>query len=155
MHIQDSHPYLTLALGIWAPIGPLVGITIAHLLSKSWQRRQWELDNVKDETREMLQTFTALVPAFTMWARHCRFYSSTNEAQVQQMNKFQDEYIERTTAFHCALKDRLFIATDVKRLRIKERWATAMKQYHDTYNESALEQEVDAICEGLTSIARH
>lgn len=155
MQAQFLHPYLTLFLEIWAVIGPIAGIAVAHLLSKNWQRRQWELDNVKDETREMLRAFTALIPAFTIWARNCRFYSSVgaSEAQVQQMNKFLNEYCERSVAFHCALKDRLFIAKDVKRLKIKERWDAAMKQYQDSYNESVLEQEVDSICECLVGIA--
>jgi hypothetical protein len=155
MQAQHLHSYFTILLAIWALIGPLVGIALAHLLSKNWQRRQWELDNVKDETRELLRAFNALIPAYTVWVRQGRRPVAAMIDQPEQWDRVLNDYTERTVAFHCALRDRLFIARDVKRLEIKKKWDIAMKHYEQTYNDAGLEQEVDAISAGIASIANH
>jgi hypothetical protein len=49
----------TIILGVWAPLGPLVGIRYGHELSKRLQREHWLRDNEKQEYREVLRVLTS------------------------------------------------------------------------------------------------
>jgi membrane protein YqaA with SNARE-associated domain len=46
--------WLTLTFATCGAIGSLVGVVIGHLLTRSWQHKQWLLDNKKQEYRELL-----------------------------------------------------------------------------------------------------
>jgi len=41
---------------VWGAIGPFVGILVGHVLTRSWQQKQWMLDRRKEEWRELLTT---------------------------------------------------------------------------------------------------
>lgn len=58
---------VTTGLTLWAYIGPLVGIAFGHWLSRSWQFKQWKLENRRQEYREVL---SALAVAYTMMQRY-------------------------------------------------------------------------------------
>ena len=125
--------------------GTLCGITVTHLLSKTWQRRQWELDNIKNEARELLIAFNALVPAYTIWARRNRlgiFISGEREGERESLLQ---AYSDKSVAFHSTLRDRLFITFEVTQTEILTQWTDAMKEYETDYDESLLEARVDRI----------
>jgi len=98
---------LTIALGIWAAIGPLLGIFVGHFLTRSWQREQARLDNIKAEYRELL---TALAEAYTTFIR----LGPRDEAFAQQRNGFDEARAASMRVMH----DRIYIAERVKR----EKW---------------------------------
>jgi hypothetical protein len=47
--------WVTLALTIWAAIGPMAGLLTGHLLSRSSQRKHWIADCKKQEYGELLR----------------------------------------------------------------------------------------------------
>jgi len=56
---MDGFVWSTIILGVWAAIGPLVGVRYGHDLAKRWQKEHWISDNKKQEYRELLGILTA------------------------------------------------------------------------------------------------
>lgn len=98
---------LTIALGIWAAIGPLLGVFVGHLLTRSWQREQARLDNIKAEYRELL---SALADAYTTIIR----LGPRDEEAAPQRNAFDEARAASLRVMH----DRIYIAERVER----EKW---------------------------------
>jgi hypothetical protein len=51
---MDFFVISTIILGIWAAVGPIVGIRYGHELAKRSQKEHWNNDNAKEEYRELL-----------------------------------------------------------------------------------------------------
>lgn len=109
---------LTIALGIWAAVGPIVGILLGHFLTRSWQREQWLRDKRNEEWHELL---TALAESLRVSLKIYpgRALSGEEERTIveAQSNSFR------------VIRDRIFIAPDVQALNIEDRWSAAV-QYH-------------------------
>jgi hypothetical protein len=118
---------LTIALGVWAAIGPLIGIYLGHFLSRSWQQKQWLLDRRKEEWRELL---TALAESLRVSLKFypARVLSGEEERQIveAQSNSFR------------TIRDRIFIASDVQRLNIENRWSAAVQHHSQTMDAKKL-----------------
>lgn len=54
----DPHPALSIGLQFWGCIGPLVGLLVGHVMTRSWQREQWLRDSKKQEYKELLTSLT-------------------------------------------------------------------------------------------------
>ena len=155
---EDPQPYVTLFLKIWAPIGPLVGIWVGHYLSQRSQGKQRDLDKVENETREVMTAFNALVPAFTMWARTTRFRPplfSDVESHWQELTTLETAYREKSVAFYSILRDRIVISEHVTKLEIRKKWEAAMTAYQTTFDEAALEKQIEAINKDLVVLTRN
>lgn len=109
---------LTIALGIWAGVGPIVGILLGHFLTRSSQREQWLRDKRNEEWHELL---TALAESLRVSLKiyPARALSDEEERTIveAQSNSFR------------VIRDRIFIAPDVQALNIENRWSAAV-QYH-------------------------
>ncbi|HEY4762905.1 MAG TPA: hypothetical protein VIH75_04465 [Candidatus Sulfotelmatobacter sp.] len=51
---MDIFVISTIILGVWAAVGPLVGVRYGHELAKRSQKERWIADNEKEEYRELL-----------------------------------------------------------------------------------------------------
>lgn len=109
---------LTIALGIWAAIGPLLGIFVGHFLTRSWQREQARLDNIKAEYRELL---TALADAYTIFIR----LGPRDEEVAQQCNAFDEARAASLRVMH----DRIYIAERVEREKWLFYWTGMIANY--------------------------
>jgi hypothetical protein len=96
---------------VWGAIGPLVGIFVGHVLIRSWQQKQWMLDRRKEEWRELLTTLTR---SFVTICKLTGPMRALDEAQT----------VAQTT-----IRDRIFIAKEVKELKIYETWVTATRAF--------------------------
>jgi hypothetical protein len=109
---------LTIALGIWAAVGPLVGILLGHFLTRSWQREQWLRDKRNEEWHELL---TALAESLRV------------SLKIYPARALSDEEKQAIVEAHSnsfrVIRDRIFIAPDVQALNIENRWSAAV-QYH-------------------------
>jgi hypothetical protein len=106
---------LTIALGIWAAIGPLLGIFVGHLLTRSWQREQARLDNIKAEYRELL---TALADAYTTFIR-------LGPRDEEVANAFDEARAASLRVMH----DRIYIAERVEREKWLFCWIGMIENY--------------------------
>lgn len=115
MPTLDSHPHIAFFFAIWAAVGPLAGIVIGHLLTRSWQRKQWLLDCRKEEFKELASVLSAEVLAHINWRAARRLRSSdavprANEARRAQLATLQ------------VISDRVYIARDIAELKIHDRF---------------------------------
>jgi hypothetical protein len=118
---------LTIGLGIWAAIGPLAGILVGHFLSRSWQQEQWLMDRRKEEWRELL---TAL-------AESLRVSLKIYPARAPSGQEERDIVEAQSNSFR-VIRDRIFIALDVQRLNIENRWSAAIQHHSQTMDAKKL-----------------
>ena len=111
----------TIILGIWAALGPLVGVRYGHVLAKRLQKEHWTTDNKKQEFREVL---SAITEAFSTIVR----YGSIGAGSGPEEQRARDR--AESTSF-AILRDRLFIARELEELRAIHRWSEATRDFDD------------------------
>lgn len=105
----------------WASVGPLVGVIIGAMLTRAWDRRKWINENRKQEYRELLTTLTSA----------CTALIDNAQALVQSPAEqifARDEYFKSLRV----LQDRIFIANEVSKMDLFDRWGAAMKDLQET-----------------------
>jgi hypothetical protein len=104
--------------GIAAAFG---GVLVGQRMARNTQREQWLLDRRKEEWRELL---TALAESLRVSLKiyPARALSGDEERQIveAQSNSFR------------VIRDRIFIASDVQRLNIENRWSAAVQHHSQT-----------------------
>jgi hypothetical protein len=123
-----------IALVIWGAIGPLAGIVVGHFLTRSWQLRQWILDRRNEEWRELLTALaTSLRESLKIYPAH----ALTSEEQREITEAHADCFR--------VIRDRLFIAKDVKALQLENRWSEAVRHHSQTLDARKLGKVYDDI----------
>lgn len=105
----------------WASVGPLVGVIIGAMLTRAWDRRKWINENRKQEYRELLTTLTT---ACTALIDNAQTLVQTPAEQIAA----RDEYFKSLRV----LQDRIFIANEISKMNLFDRWGTAMKDLQET-----------------------
>jgi hypothetical protein len=105
----------------WASVGPLVGVIIGAMLTRAWDRRKWINENRKQEYRELLTTLTS---ACTALIDNAQLLVQTPADAIYA----RDEYFKSLRV----LQDRIFIASEIQKLNLFDRWGTAMKDLQET-----------------------
>ncbi len=113
-----SHGW-TVVLVLWSVIAPLVGILVGHYLTRSWQQKQWMQDRRKEEWRELLTTLTR------SFATICKFTGPVMVLDEDDMRTLD----EAQTVAQTTIRDRIFIAKEVKELEIYETWVKAARAF--------------------------
>lgn len=116
---SDTVTLIVAALGICGTLG---GIVVGHLLTRSWQQKQWMLDRRREEFRELL---SVLVESFAKYGDpQYLFGPSSREAMIEQS--------QASARCYCVLTDRIFIAEDVKKMDLLKQWSDAIAELHQT-----------------------
>jgi len=114
----------------WSVVGPLiyalVGLLVGAYLTNRNQQKYWVADNKRAEYRELL---TALSEAFTTIVR-LRGTGVASGAQEQRLL----ENLELRA--NIVILDRIFIADDVAKMEILNRWNGALQVYDRTLDKS-------------------
>jgi hypothetical protein len=121
---QNTVTLIVAGLGIFGTLG---GTVIGHLLTRSWQQKQWLLDCRKEEFRELMSALTKALMVY-----------STPGAPPLDVMDAQVRAIE-------VLKDRIFVASDVRRLKLFDLWVDAAEKY-------AMQKDGKALTEGYEKI---
>ena len=114
--LKLSHGW-ALALILWSVIAPLVGILAGHFLSRSLQQKQWLQDRRKEEWRELL---TVLTRSFATICRHTGAMMVLDGDDMRALDEAQ-------TVAQTTIRDRIFIAKEVKQSEIYETWVKAVR----------------------------
>jgi hypothetical protein len=120
---MDIFVWATIILGIWAAVGPLVGIYVGHHLLRSQHRRQWLADNRAQEWREIISTLQKSFVLITQFDAMRNL--STDEEKVAAMPAAIDA---RAVALS-VLTNRLFIAKEVRHHKLFDKWNKAVKEF--------------------------
>jgi hypothetical protein len=121
---MDLLVWSTIILGIWAALGPLVGVRYGHALSKQLQIEHWTTDNKKQEFREVL---SAITEAFSTIVR----YGSAGIASGPEEQRARD--MAESTSF-AILRDRLFIERELDELKAIHRWLEATRDFDNHHD---------------------
>lgn len=128
---------------IWSAVGPLIGVVLGAYLSRRWQREQWLLDNRKQEYRELL---TALTDAYMLMARFIRPMIALDSQTQRQLDQAERDSYR-------VIRDRIFIAVDMKSNDILRLWATAVENYRQTLDERVFAKRFDDINDKIIEMA--
>lgn len=115
---QSTVTLIVAGIGI---LGTLGGIVVGHLLTRSWQRKQWLLDCRKQEFKEVVTAMSAYV------IEHMHYVAAqgTDAAQSKQ------SYIEAAKAAGKVLSNRIYIHADLERHRIPHRFLDVMDNFRE------------------------
>jgi hypothetical protein len=127
------------AMGI---LGTAVGALLGHYLSKTWQREQWILDNRKQEYRELLSAISHSV--VTLIAR---------DRGVVDKGALRVYLEDLSTEVYRMLGDRIFIADDLAREHIREKWMAAVRAFTEDCKMDEFALRVYEIKEQLVHLA--
>ena len=123
--MPDPHPHLTLFFAVWAALGPLTGLLLGHLLTRSWDRKRWLLDSRKQEFKELVSLMTADAVA------HIHFtvdLQSSNHSRAADRIAILDELHDAALR---ALNDRIYIDRDLIELNVGERYMNVIEEMRD------------------------
>src|SRR5271167_4168174 len=104
--------WLTLSFAAWAAIGPLVGLLVGHLLTRSWQRQQWLMDNKKQEYRELM---SALTKNYGILAQYKAPMVALDGMTQRRIAEAEGEALQ-------ILRDRIFIRKEVEDANVQALW---------------------------------
>lgn len=129
----------------WPAIGPLVGIVLGAVLTRSRERKKWFNDSRREEFRELLTTLTTATMALVM--HHDPSHAASLYTRPEKQWDAQDAY----NASLQVLQDRIFIADDLKKLDAFNRWTKGRKDLVSTGNYEQFESEFERLIKGRYS----
>jgi hypothetical protein len=115
---QAEAPLIVSALGI---VGTLVGVVVGHVLSQSWQKKQWVLDNRKQEVRELLIALSETVSAEMM----------TNLPFGIMDPADRNRIVEAQARSFRSIRGCVFIARDLDRIQLEQNWVKALGGFEE------------------------
>ncbi len=113
---------LDIALPVWAAVGPLMGVMLGSYLAMRTQRKHWVLDNKKEEYRELLGTLTRAFDDII----------EQHALMVAHGPEEQRKYMAAEKSAMAVIRDRIFIAREIEKMKLLERWTLASMEFdHD------------------------
>lgn len=104
---------------VWTAIGPLIGVLVGAVLTRSWDRRKWINDCRKQEFRELIDAISDAATALMARRIHLETHTITQE--------MMDEGTAKNNQALRIMKSRLFISRDMVELDLFERWGQGIK----------------------------
>jgi len=128
----------------WTVIGPLIGVFVGSWLTTKGQHKHWLLDNKRAEYRKLLTTLSACGSYFvTLFGMEPVVLSPGEQRKLAKMADRSPNVIY----------NRLFIAGEMKRLNIMNRWVLMVTTFRNDRNVNAYTQSFDAIVEDIRTAA--
>jgi hypothetical protein len=148
---MDFFMWSTIVLGVWAALGPLVGVRYGNELARRLQKEHWTNDNAKGECRELISVMTHTYSVFL------KYYlpSSLNpvisgphdEREMREKDEAEKESLE-------VFYRMLFISDELLRRKVRDRWITAINMYAKDRDASKFTNEFGTIVREVRDIAR-
>jgi hypothetical protein len=123
--------------------GTLGGIIVGHFLTRSWQQKQWLLDQRKDEFRELIIGLDGSMRALA--ERGDFMHDVTPEERAQRARKTSD--------FYQTVRTRLFTAADMRKLDVEARWHEAVSDYRKESDAEIFDSCYQSLAEDLVKAA--
>src|SRR5690242_10266332 len=111
--------------GIWNVGGVVFGTLFGAWIGSRMNNRNWVRENKRRDYQDVL---TALVKGYEAAA-----YMRSGSAAFAGP-QYQKQWYDMSREAQRTLEDRLFIADDLKKLRIKERWSEAKEKFQNNAN---------------------
>jgi hypothetical protein len=127
----------------WSAVGPLLGVLVGAYIANRNQRKQWLLDNKKEEYRELLSAlstaFLALLDLHTpMVARPA--------VEAERLRSVEGESYR-------IIRDRLFIASEIREARIMGLCTEATRDLDQDWDLHKFAQRFDQLNKTIVFLA--
>ena len=131
-------------LSVWGALGPLVGVVLGGLLTMWLQRRQWQINNKKEEYRELISTltrsFNVILDAHTPMVAHGpEEQRAAHEAEIRAL---------------VVIRDRLFINDEVRQINLLDRWRDAVHDISTHGHSTAFARKVGELLTDIVTSAK-
>jgi uncharacterized protein YneF (UPF0154 family) len=105
---------MTVVLAIWGALGPLVGVLVGAWLARSWQWKQWVLENKKSEYRELIGVLSK------SYHNLVKNLPETTTAVLgpEEQRALGDDWVAGLQV----IEDRVFIDKEIRAAKIREQW---------------------------------
>jgi hypothetical protein len=113
----------------------LIAAFSVHLLTQSREREKWILDCKRQEFRELLSALSDAYSKTLFMLRPLKALDGDEETQLRQAQSNSVRVI----------RDRIYIAKDIKPNEMSNRWLRAMERYEALLNPQSLHEEYEAI----------
>lgn len=135
---------MTTFLSIWAAVGPLIGVLLGGYLTMRVQRNHWKLDNKKEEYRELIGTLTQSFNVIM------DFHAPMVGHGPEEQRAAHGAHLKALAV----LGDRLFIADEIKRLDLRNRWNKVAHEIEAGGHSQAFARGVVEIMDDITASAK-
>jgi hypothetical protein len=122
---------------VWPAVGPLIGVLVGAYLAKSSDRKKWLSENRKQECQELLGAITA-----------CAVTILSDFSRTEDIQRFAS-YVKTIEVFHT----RIFIAGDVEKEKLEERWAHAVHDFGLNWVRKSFDDALEGIRAKIIRIA--
>jgi hypothetical protein len=129
------------AIGI---LGVVVGAVLNHFFSSRSQKEQWNAENQKAEFRELVTALNKSFATILALSRNTPFF---HEDQRRLDVTLADTDAARTIA------DRIYIADEIVKLKVMERWTTAARKFAHGQDIVAFGNEVSQLTGDIRQLA--
>jgi hypothetical protein len=129
----------TLIVALMGICGTVGGVVVGHLLGRSWQHKQWLMDQRNDEFRELV---TALDDSM-------RSVAFTDHQKFDLTNEERRDTARKTTDFFRLCRTRIFTAADVRMLRVENTWREAVERFHSGGDFHMFNRKYDLLMDDL------
>jgi hypothetical protein len=140
---------ISLAGSLWRALGPLitggVGLYIGAKLSRSSERKKWLSDHRATECREVLEAM-ALTIHFLFAAQRNKEFNLPDNGDSQRVN---EAYLKCLAI----MQYRIFIARDVKKLDLRERWVRIVRDYTENRQHKVCQEAYEELQETIVRMA--
>jgi hypothetical protein len=126
----------TIILGIWAAVGPLVGIRYGQELAKRWQKEHWIAQNRKQEFQEVLEAIASHFDPVNSGFGSRGTLRAPAEMRVREV-----------------FRTRIFIIEEMKALKVQERWEQAVGSRDKGCPREEFRARFEKLCDDLRSAA--
>lgn len=139
---DHSFTLIVTAVGIGGTLG---GIVIGHFLTRSWQHKQWLRDKRADDYQAVISAITGAYLALKR-VDAVSLTSLFNDQMMREMESIKSE------AFR-VLNDRIFIAAELKRARIMDKWLYVYSCYGTPGSQGESDDAFSALTAELAKMA--
>jgi hypothetical protein len=127
----------------WPVVSVLIGVLVGAYIANRNQKKQWVADNKKQEYRELM---TALSEAFNA-------VLDETVPNVAYGPEEQRAFARAKTKLVTAIGDRIFIAQELREMKVLDRWQSVVRDFHKTHDEKAFTDTFVAITNELVKAA--
>jgi hypothetical protein len=129
---------------LWPLVTLLIGIFVGGYISNRNQRKYWKLDNKWAEFRKLLTTLAECAT---------RFVTIYGIGPMALSPKEQRSIARAAERSGNVIYNRLFIADEMKRLNVMNRWTQTMETLRKDRNMDAFTKGLDSVMEDIRAAA--
>jgi len=129
---------------VWSLVGPLAGVLVGAWLARWWDKRKWVNDNRKEEYRELVTALTTAAMGLIEKYQAVEYLVSG-----EKLKEIQSAYMETLRI----IQDRIFIAGEMERMKIFDRWGESVKTLNKDMDFRKFEDAFDIIKKEIVTAA--